>query len=211
MILKSKSNWTYDTGAGVNLGFHFLTVTDSVLVLDEPSGRAQQFKYTGSGLAASLLGLGHVKLSRLELPKLTILDRNFSGSVSGKGFTSGGAAYMTEAFHGAELHIGDFEGGTVSFDGSGGYIAGWSGSVIFAGIRLTMMEALIASVGIPFARNMFLQLALGSAPIIILNYGQTEGLIDSVGVDFMYGQLTYQGPEPIPHRVPIPEFPSGSE
>jgi hypothetical protein len=207
-ILKRKSKWNYDTGAGISAGFDVFTATDSVLVLDDPSGRAQQFKYTGSGLAASILGLAKFKL---ELPKLTILDKSFSASGSTKGFDSDGVVYLTEAFHGADLNIKDIEGGTISFDGSGGYIAGYSGTVMFAGIHMWLMETLIASIGSRFVNNMFLQLALSSAPVVILSYGRTEGLIDSIGLDFMYGQMAYQGPEPIPHERAVREFPVESE
>lgn len=101
---------------------------------------------------------------------------------------------MTEAFHGAELRTKDFEGGVIYLDWSAGYLAGWAGSYLLAGINRELMEAAM----LPWASAAFLRQAIMSAPVFIKTHGQMEGLTDAMGGGLMFGQIVHQGAEPVP-------------
>ncbi|MBN3850508.1 hypothetical protein G3N58_27350 [Paraburkholderia sp. Ac-20342] len=98
---------------------------------------------------------------------------------------------MTETFHGDELEAQNFEGGIIYLDWSAGYLAGWSGSYLLAGINLEIMKAAM----VPWAGGTFLRQAIMSAPVFIKTQGRMEGLTDSIGAGLMFGQIHYQGAE----------------
>ncbi|WP_157657087.1 hypothetical protein [Burkholderia ubonensis] len=198
-----ESEWKYDTGAGGGGGIELLLASGGVIVLDPPSGQPEQFKYAGVGVGLSLPVLKWLKLGKLELPKLNVRGRSVGGTGATKGFDSGGTVYMTEAFRGQELQRKNFEGGVIYVDWSVGYLAGWSGTFMLAGIDPRLMTLAMA----PFAGGLFMRQAIMSAPVFIKTRGRMEGWTDSFGGGFMFGQMTYQGTEPIPRQGPVSELP----
>lgn len=113
---------------------------------------------------------------------------------------------MTEAFHGSELQTKNFEGGVIYVDWSIGYLAGWAGSYILAGINPDLMRAAM----VPWAGAAFLRQAIMSAPVFIKTHGRMEGITDSMGAGLMFGQMVYHGAEPVPHGGSPSEFPDGN-
>ncbi|WP_431018543.1 hypothetical protein ACQ4K0_10980 [Burkholderia cepacia] len=198
-----ESQWKFKTGAGGGVGLDLFLASGGVIVLKPPSGQLEQFAYTGTGMGVSVPILKWLKLGKLELPKLNVRGHGVSGAGATKGFDSDGDVYMTEAFHGQELQLKNFEGGVIYIDWSIGYLAGWSGTFMLAGIDPRLMK--LATV--PVAGGIFMRQAIMSAPIFIKTQGQMEGLADSLGIGLMFGQMTYQGAEPIPKQGPVSELP----
>ncbi|WP_175861805.1 hypothetical protein [Burkholderia cepacia] len=198
-----ESEWKYDTGAGGGGGLELLLASGGVMVFDPPSGQPEQFAYAGVGIGLSLPILKWLKLGKLELPKLNVRGRSVGGTGATKGFDSGGTVYMTEAFRGQELQLKNFEGGVIYVDWSIGYLAGWSGTYMLAGIDPHLMK--LATV--PLAGAVFMRQAIMSAPVCIKTRGRMEGWTDSFGAGVMFGQMTYQGTEPIPRQGPLSELP----
>ncbi|MBN3803233.1 hypothetical protein GXB81_09215 [Paraburkholderia sp. Ac-20336] len=168
-----------------------LLASGGVIVVDPPSGPPRKFEYSGVGIGLSIPILKWLKLQKLELPKISIRGHGIGGSGSAKGFDSNGTVYMTETFHGDELEAQNFEGGIIYLDWSAGYLAGWSGSYLLAGINLELMKAAM----VPWAGGTFLRQAIMSAPVFIKTQGRMEGLTDSIGAGLMFGQIHYQGAE----------------
>ncbi|WP_321818263.1 MULTISPECIES: hypothetical protein [unclassified Paraburkholderia] len=198
-----ESNWKYDTGAGGGGGIDVVLASGGVVVLDPPTGQPEQFAYAGVGMGITFPILKWLKLGKLELPKLNVQGRSVGASGATKGFDSSGKVYMTEAFRGTELEIRNFEGGVIYVDWSLGYLAGWSGTFMLAGIDPRLMK--LATV--PVAGAAFMRQAIMSAPVFIRTVGRMEGLTDSLGGGIMFGQLTYQSPEPAPKQGPVCEVP----
>lgn len=198
-----ESRWRYDTGAGGGTGLELLLVSGGVIVLDPPSGQPQQFAYTGEGIGVSVPLLKWLKLQKLELPKLTVRGHGIGATGSTKGFDSGGAVYMSEAFHGAELQAKDFAGGVIYIDWSIGYLAGWAGSYMLAGIDPELMTAAM----VPWAGAAFIRQAMMSAPVFIKTHGRMEGLTDSMGGGLMFGHMVYEGADPAPQDGTSSDFP----
>ncbi|MCA8355093.1 hypothetical protein [Burkholderia cepacia] len=198
-----ESKWAYDTGAGGGVGLDLLLASGGVMVFDPPSGQPEQFTYASIGAGLSFPILKWLKLGKLELPKLNIHGRSVSGSGATKGFDSTGMVYMTEAFRGQELQVKNFEGGLLYIDLSFGYLAGWSGTFMLAGINPNLMKLAM----VPLAGAVFMRQVIMSAPIFIRTRGRMEGWTDSFGGGLMFGQMTYQGKEPIPKQGPISELP----
>ncbi len=113
---------------------------------------------------------------------------------------------MTESFHGDELQTKNFEGGVIYLDWSIGYLAGWAGSYMLAGINLELMKAAM----MPWAGGVFLHRAIMSAPVFIKTHGRMEGLADSIGGGLMFGQMAYQDAEPLPQDNSSSAFPAGN-
>ncbi|WP_159069081.1 hypothetical protein [Burkholderia metallica] len=198
-----ESRWKFNTGAGGGLGLDLFLTSGGVVVLKPPAGPLEQFAYAGTGMGVSVPILKLLRLGKFELPKLNIRGRGVAGAGATKGFDSDGTVYMTEAFRGQELQLKNFEGGVIYIDWSVGYLAGWSGTFMLAGIDPSLMK--LATV--PVAGTMFLRRAIMSAPVFIKTQGRMEGLADSFGVGLMFGQMTYQGTEPIPRQGPVNELP----
>ncbi len=198
-----ESRWRFNTGAGGGGSLDLLLASGGVIVLKPPSGQLEQFAYAGTGIGVSVPILKWLKLGKLELPKLNVHGRGVAGAGATKGFDSDGVVYMTEAFHGQELQLKNFEGGVIYIDWSIGYLAGWSGTFMLAGIDPRLMR--LAT--LPLAGGMFMRQAIMSAPVFIKTLGKMEGLTDSFGGGLMFGQMTYQGTEPIPRQGPISELP----
>jgi hypothetical protein len=133
-----KSNWTFDTSAGDGGAFGVLLTSGGLIVLDDPEGNPQKFKYggLGMGLSVPLPKLLHPKLT---LPKITIRGQEIAGTGSTTDFPGKGVVYETVACHGG-LTPQKLDGGVIYFDGSAGFLYGKGVTVMLCGINPELLQ-----------------------------------------------------------------------
>ena len=116
---KKKSDWTFNTSAGVSLGvsvgFVGGTGGAGTLVFNSPDGAIVEFHYMSLGPS---VGKGE--------------SFNLSGST--RDLPSGGTIYLSSTFSGSELSIQDFAGYTLSQEASAGVGGGGTVTVMLLGI-----------------------------------------------------------------------------
>jgi hypothetical protein len=176
------SKWTYTNGATGGVGTGLLAASGGTLSFTDPDKQAQDFSYAGLGI-----GIFSIAIPKIKIPDLPILNRGITGTGAARSFDGGGLLYMTESFHGRELSKSDLQGGTVYLDVSTGLLAGYGGSVMLLGINTAFLAPWIINPGLGanLAAN-----AMRKAPAVLVIYGQSEGLIASVGdLSAMLGYL----------------------
>ena len=176
------STWTYTNGATGGIGTGLLAASGGTISFTDLDKKDQDFSYAGFGI-----GLFSIAIPKLKIPDVPILNRGITGTGAARSFDGGGLLYMTESFHGHELSKSDLQGGTVYLDASTGLLAGYGGSVMLLGINTVFLAPWLVNpaLGANLAAN-----AMRHAPAVLVIYGQTEGLIASVGgLSAMLGYL----------------------
>jgi len=179
-----KSSWTFDTSAGAGAGFGALLVSGGLIVLDDPEGNRQQFKYAGLGMGLSV-PLPKLLHPKLTLPKITFRGQEIAGTGSTTDFPSMGFVYETAACHGG-LTPQKLEGGVIYFDGSAALLFGKGVTVLLCGINPELLE-----MGIMMRPAMMF--AINTAPAVIVIRGVSEGLQEGLSAGLMLGQIAWKG------------------
>lgn len=186
MILNlRKSSWTFDTSASGSNGFGPFLVSGGLIVLDDPKGDRQKFKYAGLGMGASI-PLPKLLHQKLTLPKIAFRGQEIAGTGSTTDFPSKGAVFETAACNG-DLTPGKLEGGVIYFDASVGLLYGKGVTVMLCGISPELLEMAIMM-------QPAMTLAINTAPAVILVRGVSEGLQEGLSVGLTLGQIQWQGP-----------------
>lgn len=186
MLAMRQSRWEFNTSAGGNASLGSLAFSKGIFVLDDPSGIARKFEYTGMGLGESLALGKLLHVPKINLPKITIKSNAAGGTGSTVDFNSYGTVFMTDAIPRKDLRPEDFEGGTLYLEGGLGYLLGIGGSILLAGIDPRMLQLSIV-------HPSFLSLAFKSAKALVSIAGVNEGLQDNIGLSAMIGAITYRG------------------
>lgn len=184
--LRGESAWSFYTSAGGGGGFGAFLLSGGMFVLKDLEGKLQSFDYGGFGIGMSYPLPKLLRLPQLTLPTITLRGQEFGATGSIADFPSDGIVYVTDACHGSDLTAQQLEGGVIYFDGGLGWLRGYGGSVLLAGIKKELLE-----MGIMIPSLM--RLAIASAPAVIVMRGQNEGLQQSAGADFMLGQIQWEG------------------
>ncbi|NIF77014.1 hypothetical protein F3J20_06295 [Paraburkholderia sp. Cy-641] len=159
-------------------------VSVGLLVLDDPEGKRQQFKYAGFGMGISV-PIPKLLHRKLTLPQITLKGREIAGTGSTTDFPSNGIVYETAACHG-NLTPQKLEGGAIYFDGSAGLLYGTDVTVLLCGIKPELLEMAIMI-------QSFMALAVNAAPAVIVVRGVNEGLQEGLGGGLMPGQIIWKG------------------
>jgi hypothetical protein len=184
--LRGESSWAFYTSAGGGGGIGPLIVSGGMFVLKDPDGKLQRFNYAGSGLGWSFPLPKLLRTPHLTLPTIMYKGQEIGATGATVDFPGEGIVYITEACHGSDLTPKQIEGGAIYFDAGIGWLRGFSGTIMMAGINPELLEA-----GVLIQRVM--NLAISTAPAVIFMYGQNEGLQQSAGLDGMFGQISYKG------------------
>ncbi|WP_322045256.1 hypothetical protein [Paraburkholderia sp. J67] len=179
-----KSSWTFDTSSGGGTGFGALLMSGGLIVLDDPEGNRQKFKYGGLGMGLSV-PLPKLLHRKLTLPKITFRGQEIAGTGSTTDFPSQGVIYETAACHGG-LTPRKLDGGVIYFDGSAGLLYGKGVTVMLCGIDPELLE-----IGIMMRPVM--TLAVNTASAVIVFRGVNEGLQEGLSGGLMLGQMQWQG------------------
>ncbi|MPW19064.1 hypothetical protein GCT13_19725 [Paraburkholderia sp. CNPSo 3157] len=157
-----------------------------MFALDAPSGQTHQYLYSGFGIGRSGGLSTLLRIPRLALPKVIVKGDELSGSGSTTDFTSMGWLYLTDSFKGADLaNPKSLEGGTIYLEGAAGYLLGGTGSFMLLGINRDLLLMGIV-------KPEMIGTAIRSAPAALVMGGVNEGLQDTRGFAFMFGQVIYK-------------------
>lgn len=184
--LRKESDWQFFTSAGGAGGAGSVLISSGMFVLTDPEEHNHKFHYGGAGVGWSYPLSKLPSRPTLALPKLTLHGHEIGATGATADFPSDGIVYVTEACHGADLTPQALVGGAIYFDGGFGWLRGYSGTLLIVGINPELLE-----IGVMFPP--MLNLALSTATAVIFMKGQNEGLQESIGVDYMLGQVSYQG------------------
>lgn len=184
--IRGKSAWSFYTSAGGSASIGPLLASGGMFVLEDPEHNLRRFDYAGFGAGTGQPIPKLLRMPKLALPKITLKGQEFGIAGATKDFPTNGVVYITEACHGADLTPEQLEGGAIYFDLGAGWLRGYSGTLMVAGINPELLQ-----MGIMIQR--LIELAISCAPAVILMSGQNEGLQESVSADFMFGQITYKG------------------
>lgn len=184
--LRKESAWQFYTSAGGGVGLGPVLVSGGMFVLRDPENNLQQFNYAGSGLGMSFSLPKMLGRPNLSLPQIMLHGHELGATGATADFPSDGIVYVTEACHGPDLTPNQIEGGAVYFDAGVGWLRGYAGTMLIAGMNTTLLQTAVA---LPHLMGF----ALSQATVVVLMKGQNEGLQQSAGVDYMLGQVSYHG------------------
>lgn len=176
------SKWIYNNAATGGIGTGLLAASGGTINFTDPDNKNQDFAYAGFGI-----GIFSIDIPKVKIPDIPILNRAITGTGAAKSFDGGGLLYMTQSFHGHELSKSDLQGATVYLDAGTGILAGYGASAMLLGINTTFLAPWLVNPGLGanLAAN-----AMKQAPAVLLLYGQSEGLIASIGgLNAMLGYL----------------------
>lgn len=184
-----ESKWSFNTSATGGAGLDLLMASGGEIVLNDPDQQPHSLHYGGMGAG---FGFG-ARIPRIRLPRMTLPEislpkiggRDVGGSVASKNFTSHGFVYMTDAFHGSELRLPDFQGASVYIDASVGLFAGEGATLMLLGINPALLLMSIVNPGLSgLAGN-----PLRHAPAALVMYGQTAALQAGFGAGLLVGMV----------------------
>ncbi|SIT42943.1 conserved membrane hypothetical protein [Paraburkholderia piptadeniae] len=175
------SKWTFDTSAGLGLGFGVLAMSGGMISLKDPGNKPHHFHYGGFGIGFSR-GLS---LKKIEIPESIVQNYVPSGSGSLASFPSTGIVYMTKAFKRTELTEADICGMAAYVEIGGGVVAGYAGTLMFLGLNQSLV---LPAFEFPqFAHLLYV--AISQAPAVLFMRGASMGPQAGVGVNGMLGML----------------------
>ncbi|MBZ5795283.1 hypothetical protein K8353_34705 [Burkholderia contaminans] len=158
-----------------------------MFALSDVQGESHRYVYAGFGIGRSVALASLVKFSKLSLPRIVIKNDSLGGTGATTEFTSAGRLFLTDSFKGVDLTDPKrLEGGTVYFQGAGGYLFGGAGSLMLLGLNRSLLMMGIA-------KPDFIGMAIRSAPAALWVAGFNEGLQDAVGYSYMFGHIDYKG------------------
>lgn len=190
MWLFRESKWSFDASATGGVSLDFLVASGGEIILKDPNQQSHSLHYGGMGVG---FGVGAripaIRLPRLALPEIRlpkISGRDAGGSVASKNFTSHGFVYMTDAFHGNELSMSDFQGATIYIDVGAGLFAGEGVTLMLLGINPAF---LMMSIMNPALSSAAVNFSIRQAPAALVMYGQTVALQAGFGAGLLVGML----------------------
>ncbi|MFM0624863.1 hypothetical protein [Paraburkholderia xenovorans] len=187
MKVLRKSKWKFNTSAGAGAGYGPFSAESGMFVLDDTSGHACQYLYTGFGPTFSREITSLLHIPKLALPKIIIIKDELGGSGSTTSFDSVGALFLSETFKGNDL--GDpkcLEGGTIYLEGAAGYLFGGTGSLMMLGINRSLLFMGIVKPDL-------IGVAIRSAPALLVMAGDNGGPQNSAGFGFFIGGIEFKG------------------
>lgn len=186
MILR-ESHWIFNTGAGASAGLGPFSAETGMFAIKDPTGNSHQYTYAGFGISQTWGLSSLLHLPKFALPKIIVKKDELSGAGSTTDFPSWGTLYLTDVFKGHDLtNPKALEGGTVYLAGAAGYLFGGAGSLMILGINRALLVMGIA-------KPDFIGAAIRTAPAALLSGGFNEGLQDTLGGAYLFGQIEYRG------------------
>lgn len=190
--IRGKSSWTFVTSGTGGVGLEFVAASGGTVVLDNPSGVEQQFRYAagGVGLSAGIRKIPKIgKLGTRKLDPRGFSDRG-GGNVAPKSFWNHGSVFIMDGCSRSELVREDFHGICAVHDAGAGLILGYSGALMLVGLNPLALAAQAATPLVPGIGTLAGMLGLPLAPkAMILSRGWNVGPQASIGITAQLGYM----------------------
>ncbi|WP_147309945.1 hypothetical protein [Paraburkholderia sp. BL6669N2] len=158
-----------------------------MFAVKDQAGMSHKYAFTGFGMGKTWALSSALHLSKFALPKIMVKKNELGGAGATTDFPSWGTVFLTDAFKGTDLtDPKSLKGGSVYLEGAGGYLFGASGSLMILGINRSLLVMGIA-------KPDFIGTAIRTAPAALISGGFNEGLQDSAGGAYLFGQVDYKG------------------